>query len=128
MKLKNGERLLHFTVMCPKCHRHVPNPARFCIYCGQDLHAPLDGREQQAVPASFLHPESAGIPDEPAGNPVNQANAPAGFTPWKTHGPARWGTERTAAPAEKVCPNGHQVTDPSLGFCTICGMPLTEKR
>ena len=27
----------------------------------------------------------------------------------------------------RYCPRGHDVPDPSLGFCPICGSPLTDR-
>lgn len=97
---KKGARMVQFTYKCQKCHREVPNGTRFCIFCGQDLNAPVAGTEQQAVPSSWLHPDQA-------------RNAPpAGYQP------------PPAAPSGTRCPNGHPVTDPSLGFCATCGAPL----
>ena len=95
---KKGDRMVRFTYKCQKCHREVPNGTRFCIFCGQDLNAPVAGTEQQAVPSAWLHPDQKQTP-------VPQAARPA-------------------APSGTRCPNGHPVADPSLGFCPTCGAPL----
>ncbi len=103
---------------CPRCYKEIPGKDRFCIYCGQDLSAPVAGTEQQAVPATYRQAgHTAATPSQTNYSPASTQSAPTHAAP--AH----------AAPVRKTgyCPNGHDIDDPSLGFCVICGSPLVDE-
>jgi len=51
--------------------------------------------------------------------PVSSSPAPAAPAPAVVETPAPYSGPR-------YCPRGHDVPDPSLGFCSICGAPLVD--
>jgi len=102
--MKKGMHRFNISYKCPRCYREVPDGNRFCIYCGQEIAAAVQAAGQKTAAPSFLQMLfSAGNQAEP-------------------HRPAA-GTE---APSQvpRFCPNAHDVPDPSLGFCPVCGAPL----
>ena len=103
---KKDWRQAMVTKKCPRCYQDIPAENRFCTQCGQDLSAPASGTEQQAVPAAYREQRW----------PAEAAPAPAY-------------TQAASAPVRQTgyCPNGHDVDDPSLGFCVICGSPLVDE-
>lgn len=88
---------MEITVKCPNCYQQVPIGNAFCIHCGYSLN-------KAAGPEAL-----AFVPDAPAsaGDAAAEATVPY-------DGP-------------RFCPNGHDVPDPSLGFCMVCGSPLVDE-
>ena len=88
---------MEITVKCPNCYQQVPIGNAFCIHCGYSLNKASE-------------PETpAFVPDAPASAEEEAAEAPIPYD-----GP-------------RFCPNGHDVPDPSLGFCMVCGSPLVDE-
>ncbi len=88
---------MEITVKCPNCYQQVPVGNAFCIHCGYSLSKASGPEETEAVP------------DIPAPGADAGEEAPAFYD-----GP-------------RFCPNGHEVPDPSLGFCMVCGSPLVDE-
>ena len=103
--MRRGQRLFDISFKCPKCFREIPRGNRFCIYCGSEIATGVSSAVQEEAPRSFRQ-RFFGT-EEPA------QEAPA----WQEEEPV----------LVKACPNGHDVPDPSLGFCLTCGAPLVDR-
>lgn len=91
---------MKITVKCPNCHKQVPEENRFCIYCGCDL---------SRLSTDVTHGKTYDEPLPPADDDGSTVLSDPDYT-----GPC-------------FCPKGHDVLDPSLGFCSICGSPLVDE-
>lgn len=106
---------------------------------GQPPSAPISGaytpQPQGQTPYTPTLPGTAPYAGQPTGTPQPQTYTPApqpGYPqtptpqqPAQPQAPAQPQPQQPgAAPAARVCANGHAVADPNAQFCPICGAPV----
>ena len=104
---------------CPVCGEPVSADLKFCTYCGTDLTAAPE--EKTAVME-----EVPSTPIEPVEDFYEEMTV-AETSPRKSAEADEFVDVEPVFDGPKYCPNGHNVDDPSLGFCPECGMPLVDK-
>ena len=111
--MKKGP-LVNITIKCSHCFRQIPQGNRFCIYCGKPLFLAdrIAQQKTDAVQPSSPATESYVPTHRSADNPVHRTVA---------------SSSTESSEVKRYCPNGHDVADPSLGFCVQCGFPLVDK-
>ncbi len=93
---------------CPNCLKPVFPEDKFCESCGYDLKESVS--EPEPAPKAEPAPEPRPAPKAepvPEPDPVPVREEPEPDIP-------------------RYCPNGHNVTDPSYGFCLVCGESLVS--